>query len=86
MADAEIDTTGLVADMGRRARIAAQLLAMLSSAAKCRALEAAAETIREAEPEILAANAIGKPREHQRAIEQVRQQPLRDHEERKVDH
>ena len=62
MADAEIDTTGLVADMGRRARIAARLLATLSSAAKCRALEAAAEKIREAEPEILAANAIDMAR------------------------
>ena len=62
MADAEIDTTGLVADMGRRARIAARLLATLSSAAKCRVLEAVAEKIREAEPEILAANAIDMAR------------------------
>jgi glutamate-5-semialdehyde dehydrogenase len=62
MADAEIDPAGLVADMGRRARTAARLLAALSSAAKCRALEAAAETLREAEPEILAANAIDMAR------------------------
>ena len=68
MADAEIDTTGLVADMGRRARLAARRLATLTSAAKCRALEAAAETLREAEPEILAANAIDMARAEAAAL------------------
>ena len=62
MADAEIDSVGLIADMGRRARAAARLLAGLSSAAKCRALETAAEMIREAAPEILAANAVDMAR------------------------
>ncbi|GAA0297911.1 glutamate-5-semialdehyde dehydrogenase [Sphingomonas oligophenolica] len=62
MADAENDSTGLIAEMGRRARAAARALAGLSSAAKCRALEMAAEAIRQATPEILAANAIDMAR------------------------
>ena len=57
MADADIDSTALIADMGRRARIAARVLGGLSSAAKCRALEAAAQAIRAAAPAIAAANA-----------------------------
>ncbi|WCM26832.1 glutamate-5-semialdehyde dehydrogenase [Sphingomonas sp. QA11] len=57
MADAETDSAALIADMGRRARAAARVLGGLSSAAKCRALEAAADAIREAAPAIAAANA-----------------------------
>ncbi|MEO6217188.1 MAG: glutamate-5-semialdehyde dehydrogenase [Sphingomonas sp.] len=62
MADVEIDSTGLIADMGKRARAAARLVAGMSSAAKSRALEAAAEAIREAAPDILAANAADMAR------------------------
>ncbi|MEP7005126.1 MAG: gamma-glutamyl-phosphate reductase, partial [Sphingomonas bacterium] len=62
MADVEIDSTGLIADMGKRARVAARLVAGMSSAAKSRALEAAAEAIREAAPDILAANAADMAR------------------------
>jgi glutamate-5-semialdehyde dehydrogenase len=57
MADVEIDSAGLIADMGKRARAAARVVAGLSSPAKSRALEAAAEAIRAAAPDILAANA-----------------------------
>jgi len=62
MADVEIDSTGLIADMGKRARAAARLVAGMSSAAKSRALEAAAEAIREAAPDIMAANAADMAR------------------------
>lgn len=62
MADVEIDSTGLIADMGKRARAAARLVAGMSSAAKSRALEAAAEALREAAPDILAANAADMAR------------------------
>jgi len=62
MADVEIDSAGLIADMGKRARAAARQLAASSSAAKSRALEAAAEAIREAAPEIMAANAADMAR------------------------
>jgi len=54
----EIDPVALIASMGRQARSAALVLAGLSSADKARALEAMAQAIRAAEPEILAANAI----------------------------
>ncbi len=57
MADAETDSTALIADMGRRARAAARVLGGLSSAVKARALDSAAEAIREAAPAIAAANA-----------------------------
>jgi glutamate-5-semialdehyde dehydrogenase len=57
MTDVELDSAGLIADMGKRARGAARLIAGLSSAAKSRALEAAAEALREAAPDIMAANA-----------------------------
>jgi glutamate-5-semialdehyde dehydrogenase len=56
MADAETDSTALIADMGRRARDAARVLSGLSSAIKARALDSAAEAIREAAPAIAAAN------------------------------
>jgi glutamate-5-semialdehyde dehydrogenase len=56
MADAETDSTALIADMGRRARDAARVLSGLSSAVKARALDSAAEAIREAAPAIAAAN------------------------------
>jgi glutamate-5-semialdehyde dehydrogenase len=62
MADVEIDSAGLIADMGKRARAAARLVAALSSPAKSRALEAAADAIREAAPDILAANAADMAR------------------------
>jgi glutamate-5-semialdehyde dehydrogenase len=53
-----LDATALVADMGRRARVAARALALLPPAAKTAALNAAAAAIRAATPAILAANAI----------------------------
>lgn len=56
--DIEIDPVALIASMGRHARSAALVLAGLSSADKARALEAMAQAIRDAEPEILAANKI----------------------------
>jgi glutamate-5-semialdehyde dehydrogenase len=56
MADAETDSTALIADMGRRARAAARVLGGLSSVVKARALDSAAEAIREAAPAIAAAN------------------------------
>jgi len=62
MADVEIDSAGLIADLGKRARIAARLVAGMSSPAKSRALEAAADAIREAAPEIMAANAADMAR------------------------
>jgi len=62
MADVEIDSAGLIADMGKRARAAARQVAGLSSAAKSRALEAAADAIREAAPDIMAANAADMAR------------------------
>ena len=56
--DIEIDPVALIASMGRHARSAALVLAGLSSADKARALNAMAQTIRDAEPDILAANKI----------------------------
>jgi len=56
--DIEIDPVALIASMGRQARSAALVLAGLSSADKARALKAMAQAIRDAEPEILAANKI----------------------------
>ena len=56
MADAE-NPTELIAEMGRRARIASRALASLPTAAKAAALRAAAERLRGAEDAILAANA-----------------------------
>jgi glutamate-5-semialdehyde dehydrogenase len=58
----ETDSLALIADMGARARVAARLLGGLSSAAKCRALDAAAQAIRDAAPGILAANAADMAR------------------------
>jgi glutamate-5-semialdehyde dehydrogenase len=55
MADA--DTNMLIAEMGKRARAAARSLAAMPTAAKSRALLAAATAIREASADILAANA-----------------------------
>jgi len=52
------DPQTLIADMAARARAAATGLAAMDSAAKARALTAAAQAIRDAEPEILAANAL----------------------------
>ncbi|WP_066820862.1 glutamate-5-semialdehyde dehydrogenase [Sphingomonas mali] len=54
----EIDPVALIASMGRHARSAALVLAGLSSADKARALEAMAQAIRDAEPDILAANKV----------------------------
>jgi glutamate-5-semialdehyde dehydrogenase len=56
--DIEIDPVALIAAMGRHARSAAFVLAGLSSADKARALEKMAQAIRDAEPDILAANKI----------------------------
>lgn len=58
MADIDTpDTQMLIADMGRRARAAAAVLAAMPSPAKAEALRAAAASIRAAEGAILAANA-----------------------------
>ncbi|MFE8584418.1 glutamate-5-semialdehyde dehydrogenase [Sphingomonas sp. NCPPB 2930] len=51
------DMPALIADMGRRARTAAQTLAQMPTAAKAQALRAAAQAIRQDSPAILAANA-----------------------------
>ena len=51
------DMPALIADMGRRARTAAQALAQMPTAAKAQALRAAAQAIRQDSPAILAANA-----------------------------
>jgi glutamate-5-semialdehyde dehydrogenase len=56
--DVELDPAALIGAMGKLARAAAAVLAGLSSADKARALEAMAQAIRDAEPAILAANAI----------------------------
>ncbi|AIT07472.1 gamma-glutamyl phosphate reductase [Sphingomonas taxi] len=56
MADAE-NPTELIAEMGRRARIAAATLAGMPTAAKAAGLRAAAAALRSAETAILAANA-----------------------------
>ena len=56
MADVETNSVALIADMGRRARTAARVLSGLPSAVKARALDSAAEAIREAAPAIAAAN------------------------------
>jgi glutamate-5-semialdehyde dehydrogenase len=55
--DLTIEPAAIIADMGRRARMAAAQLARLSSPAKARAVEAAAAAIREATSAILDANA-----------------------------
>ena len=52
------DVAALIADMTNRARVAAQILAALSTETKARALRAAADALRRAEPAILAANAV----------------------------
>ncbi|QNQ09451.1 glutamate-5-semialdehyde dehydrogenase [Sphingomonas alpina] len=52
------DPVSLIADMGVRARHAARTVAALPSATKARALDAAAERLRGATAEILAANAL----------------------------
>jgi len=58
MADIDTpDTQMLIADMGRRARAAATVLAAMPSPAKAAALRAAAAAIRSAQDAILAANA-----------------------------
>lgn len=58
MADIDMpDTQMLIADMGRRARAAATVLAAMPSPAKAAALRAAAAAIRSAQDAILAANA-----------------------------
>jgi glutamate-5-semialdehyde dehydrogenase len=51
------EPAAIIADMGRRARLAAAQLARLSSPAKARAVEAASAEIRDATPAILEANA-----------------------------
>jgi glutamate-5-semialdehyde dehydrogenase len=56
--DHQTDGPALIADMGVRARLAATVLAGLSSAAKASALESIAAAIRTADPAILAANAV----------------------------
>ncbi|MBE2994115.1 glutamate-5-semialdehyde dehydrogenase [Sphingomonas sp. CFBP 13603] len=56
MADAE-NPTEMIAEMGRRARAAALVLAAMPSALKAAALASAAESIRAASAEIVAANA-----------------------------
>ncbi|CAN5648754.1 glutamate-5-semialdehyde dehydrogenase [soil metagenome] len=56
--DHQTDVSALIAAMGSRARIAATVLAGLSSAAKAAALVSVAAAIRTASPAILAANAI----------------------------
>ncbi|MES2057930.1 MAG: glutamate-5-semialdehyde dehydrogenase [Pseudomonadota bacterium] len=53
----EFDPVSLIADMGVRARSAARTVAALPSATKARALDAAADRLRAATAEILAANA-----------------------------
>ena len=52
------DAATLIAELTIRARIAARVLATLPTDAKARALRAAADALRVAEPAILAANAI----------------------------
>jgi len=52
-----LDAEALIADMGRRARAAAALLAQAPTATKAAALKAAARALRAAEADILAANA-----------------------------
>jgi glutamate-5-semialdehyde dehydrogenase len=56
------DAPALIAEMGTRARVAATLLAGLSSEAKALALRSIADAIRAAAPAILAANAIDMAR------------------------
>lgn len=56
--DIELDPTALVAALGRIARVAAGELARLSTADKRNGLAAMAQAIRDAEADILAANAI----------------------------
>jgi glutamate-5-semialdehyde dehydrogenase len=60
--DHQTDGPALIADMGVRARLAATVLAGLSSAAKASALESIAAAIRTAGPAILAANAVDMAR------------------------
>ena len=54
--DVELDPVALIAALGRRARVAAGVLAQATTADKARGLVAMAQAIRAAEPEILAAN------------------------------
>ncbi|MEO5937986.1 MAG: glutamate-5-semialdehyde dehydrogenase [Sphingomonas sp.] len=56
--DIELDSAALIAALGRRARIAADKLAQLSTADKARGLTAMAQAIRNAEANILAANDV----------------------------
>ncbi|RZT56661.1 glutamate-5-semialdehyde dehydrogenase [Sphingomonas sp. BK036] len=60
--DAAANPTDLIADMGRRARAAALVLASLPTARKAAALALAAESVRAASAEILAANAVDMAR------------------------
>ncbi|THD35909.1 MAG: glutamate-5-semialdehyde dehydrogenase [Sphingomonas sp.] len=54
--DVELDPVALIAALGRNARVAAATLAQAATADKARGLVAMAQAIRDAEPEILAAN------------------------------
>jgi glutamate-5-semialdehyde dehydrogenase len=60
--DAAANPTDLIADMGRRARAAALVLASLPTARKAAALALAAESVRAASTDILAANAADMAR------------------------
>jgi len=60
--DAAANPTDLIAEMGRRARAAALVLASLPTARKAAALALAAESVRAASAEILAANAVDMAR------------------------
>jgi glutamate-5-semialdehyde dehydrogenase len=53
---APIDTTALITEMGRRARVAAAMLALAPTAIKAAALDAAARALRASEATIIAAN------------------------------
>ncbi|QNA85612.1 glutamate-5-semialdehyde dehydrogenase [Sphingomonas sp. So64.6b] len=54
----DLDPVRLIADMGARARQSARMVAALPCVAKSRALDAAAQRLRDAVAEILAANAL----------------------------
>ncbi|MGY4398033.1 glutamate-5-semialdehyde dehydrogenase [Sphingomonas sp. UYAg733] len=54
----DLDPVRLIADMGARARQSARMVAALPCVAKSRALDAAAQRLRDAAAEILAANAL----------------------------
>ena len=55
--ESDPDVTGLMLDMGRRARAAARTLALAPAPQKDKALAAMAQALRAREPDILAANA-----------------------------